>query len=70
MTPRRSGSVLLGLARRVARMANPVEWAAWLHGRLFAAHPWMGYTVTMVIFAAVGLWIWAMGVDLYNKGTR
>jgi hypothetical protein len=42
---------------------NPVEWFAWLYGKLFQNHFYMGAAAVMVVFSGLGLVLWIRGVD-------
>ncbi len=46
---------------------NPVEWLAWLYGKLFLGHPFVGGVLVVVSFAALGMVLWIRGVDKYKE---
>jgi hypothetical protein len=46
---------------------NPVEWFAWLYGKVFQNHFYIGAAVVMVVFAVLGLVLWIRGVDHYKE---
>jgi len=46
---------------------NPVEWAAWLYGKVFQNHAVAGGFLVVTVFAAVGVLVWIKGVDKYKE---
>jgi hypothetical protein len=46
---------------------NPVEWVAWLYGKLFQNHANVGGCVVVALFATIGLVLWIRGVDKYKE---
>jgi hypothetical protein len=46
---------------------NPIEWAAWIYGKLFQEHVIVGGILVTGICAAVGLMVWIRGVDKYKE---
>lgn len=49
---------------------NPVEWAAWIYGKVFQNHAGVGGVVFVGVIAAVGLLVWIRGVDKYKEDHR
>jgi hypothetical protein len=47
--------------------ANPVEWFAWIYGKLFQNHFYVGAFTVMVVFSVFGLVLWIRGVDRYKE---
>lgn len=52
--------------RRVMDWLNPVEWAAWIYGRVFQNHALVGGLFFVGLIAGVGLLVWVRGVDKYR----
>jgi hypothetical protein len=48
--------------------ANPVEWFAWIYGKMFQEHVYVGGVCVMVLFALLGLGLWVRAVDKYKEG--
>jgi hypothetical protein len=46
---------------------NPVEWLAWVYGKLFQNHAFMGGAVVVALFAILGLVLWLRAVDKYKE---
>lgn len=46
---------------------NPVEWLAWLYGKAFQNHAYIGGIVVVAAFAVIGLVLWIRGVDKYKE---
>ena len=46
---------------------NPIEWLAWLYGKLFLKHGVIGGIVVVIIFGALGLVLWIRAVDKFNE---
>ena len=46
---------------------NPVEWLAWLYGKVFKGHALGGGIAVVASFAIVGLVLWLRAVDKYNE---
>lgn len=46
---------------------NPVEWCAWLYGKLFVNHPGWGYVVAGTVGCVLACVFWSMGVERYKK---
>jgi hypothetical protein len=46
---------------------NPVEWAAWIYGKVFQDHAVFGGILFVGVIAGVGLLVWIRGVDKYKE---
>lgn len=46
---------------------NPVEWVAWLYGKLFQNHVVVGGVIVAGLFALLGLLVWLKAVDKYRE---
>jgi hypothetical protein len=46
---------------------NPVEWAAWVYGKLFQQHVVLGGILVVGVCAAIGLMVWIRGVDKFKE---
>jgi hypothetical protein len=46
---------------------NPIEWVAWIYGKLFQNHATAGGFVVVTLFAVIGLILWIRGVDKYKE---
>jgi hypothetical protein len=57
----------MALSARLRKVANPIEWFAWLYGKFFLGHPYRGVVVIAIVWAAFGLVLWARGVDKYKE---
>lgn len=60
-------SSLRDRTRRWARFVNPVEIAAWLHGKFFTSMPWMGYLLVCAVTTTAAFLLWMSGVERYNE---
>src|ERR1017187_8502270 len=49
------------------RIMNPVDWLAWVYGKLFLRHAWVGGAIVVLLFAVIGLVLWLRAVDKYNE---
>jgi hypothetical protein len=48
-------------------MANPVDWFAWIYGKWFNGHPWLGYFTLLGIGVLVLGLVWIRAIDKYNE---
>lgn len=46
---------------------NPLEWFAWLYGKYFQNHFYLGALCVILVFGFVGLMLWIRGVDKYKE---
>jgi hypothetical protein len=46
---------------------NPIEWIAWLYGKFFQNHPYLGGALVAVICASLGLILWSRGIDKFRE---
>ncbi|MGA7968076.1 MAG: hypothetical protein WB983_05550 [Terriglobales bacterium] len=46
---------------------NPIDWLAWIYGKFFYGHPWLGYFVAVVVLAIPFLLLWLRAVDKYEE---
>jgi hypothetical protein len=46
---------------------NPVEWLAWLYGKLFQGHGIIGGIAVVGMFSVIGLVLWIRGIDKYKE---
>jgi hypothetical protein len=47
--------------------ANPVDWFAWIYGKIFQNHVYAGGAMVVIAFALIGLVLWIRGVDKYKE---
>jgi hypothetical protein len=52
---------------RIMEWFNPLEWLAWLYGKFFQNHSWIGGTVVVGAFGIIGLFLWVRAVDKYKE---
>lgn len=57
-------------ARWIMDWLNPVEWVAWIYGKLFQNHPTTGGFLVVMAFALLGFVLWVRGVDKYKEEHR
>ena len=46
---------------------NPIEWLAWVYGRIFQGHAIVGGIVVVGAFGLLGFVLWVRAVDKYNE---
>ena len=46
---------------------NPVEWLAWVYGKLFLGHARIGGAIVVLLFAVFGFILWTRAVDKYEE---
>jgi hypothetical protein len=46
---------------------NPIEWLAWVYGKVFQQHALFGGFVVVFIFAAFGFVLWIRAIDKFNE---
>jgi len=46
---------------------NPVEWFAWIYGKFFQEHVFVGGAAMTILFAALGIVLWVRGVDKFKE---
>lgn len=56
--------------RKIMEWMNPVEWFAWIYGKVFQGHEYVGGTIVVFSFAAFGLLLWVRGVDKYREDKK
>jgi len=45
---------------------NPIDWMAFLYGRYFQHHPYVGGGLVVIVCGAFGLGLWLQGVEKYD----
>ena len=48
---------------------NPIEWLAWVYGKVFQGHYWGKWIggVLVVLFSVLGLVLWMRAVDKFEE---
>lgn len=46
---------------------NPIEWLAWIYGKIFLNHPFLGYASAVFFGAILFFILWSMAVDKYKE---
>jgi hypothetical protein len=52
---------------RWRKFMNPIDWIAWIYGKFFQGHPYVGGAVVLALWMMVGLVMWVRGVDKYKE---
>ena len=46
---------------------NPLDWLAWLYGKLFVGHTILSYLLVFLLGGIIAITIWARAIDIYRN---